>query len=154
MVVNKQSNTPYFIVNVEAAIRKDDKWLMCIRSQKESHAGGMLSLIGGKVEYTDSSQATLEKAIEREILEEIGLVVNPIDYVQSSSFLSKLGNHIVDIVFSCDVVGGELNIKNSDELSELHWMSMDEIRNHPKAADWLISCMNKINRFRNKNKMM
>ena len=36
-----------FIVNVEGAIRKNDKWLSIIeRSKKEEHAGGLLSLVG------------------------------------------------------------------------------------------------------------
>ncbi len=39
-----------FIVNVEGAINKDGKWLMIRRSMKEEHAGGELSLVGGKVE--------------------------------------------------------------------------------------------------------
>lgn len=38
-----------FIVKVEEAIYKDDKWLLIRRSEKEEHAGG-LSLVGGKVE--------------------------------------------------------------------------------------------------------
>lgn len=39
-----------FIVNVEGAIRKDDKWIIIERSKEEEHAGGLLSLVGGKVE--------------------------------------------------------------------------------------------------------
>jgi 8-oxo-dGTP diphosphatase len=40
-----------FMVNVEGAIRKDDRWLIIERSKKEEHAGGLLSLVGGKVDY-------------------------------------------------------------------------------------------------------
>ena len=39
-----------FIVNVEGAIYKNDQWLLIRRSEKEEHAGGLLSLVGGKVE--------------------------------------------------------------------------------------------------------
>ena len=37
-----------FIVNVEGAICKDEKWLVITRSSKEEHAGGTLSLVGEK----------------------------------------------------------------------------------------------------------
>jgi hypothetical protein len=37
-----------FIVNIEGAIFKEEKWLVIERSLKEEHAGGTLSLVGGK----------------------------------------------------------------------------------------------------------
>ena len=43
-----------FIVNVEGAIYKDEKWLLIRRSEMEEHAGGTLSLVGGKVNYEGS----------------------------------------------------------------------------------------------------
>ena len=42
-----------FIVNVEGAIYKDEKWLLIRRSEKEEHAGGALSLVGG-IDYEGS----------------------------------------------------------------------------------------------------
>lgn len=39
-----------FIVNMEGAVYKDDKWHVIKRSEKEEHAGGLLSLVGGTVE--------------------------------------------------------------------------------------------------------
>ncbi|KWX72124.1 hypothetical protein AMQ84_25905 [Paenibacillus riograndensis] len=61
-----------FIVNVEGAICRDDKWLVITRSTKEEHAGGTLSLVGGKVppsssldkrEYKKSSIMNIEPII-------------------------------------------------------------------------------------------
>lgn len=43
-----------FIVNVEGAIYKNEKWLLIRRSKKEEHAGGLLSLVGGKVELDNT----------------------------------------------------------------------------------------------------
>lgn len=37
-----------FVIKVECAIREKDKWIMVERSKKEEHAGGLLSLVGGK----------------------------------------------------------------------------------------------------------
>lgn len=42
-----------FIVNVEATIfNEGNKWLVIKRSEKEEHAPGELSLVGGKVDAT------------------------------------------------------------------------------------------------------
>lgn len=43
-----------FILNVEGAIYKNEKWLLIRRSKKEEHAGGLLSLVGGKVELDNT----------------------------------------------------------------------------------------------------
>lgn len=50
-----------FIVNVEGAIRKDNKWLIIQRSTKEEHAGGQLSLVGGKVDPEGNTSEILEE---------------------------------------------------------------------------------------------
>ncbi|CAN7313515.1 hypothetical protein [Paenibacillus sp. LjRoot56] len=43
-----------FIVNVEGAVFKEEKWLIIKRSEKEEHAGGSLSLVGGKVDIENN----------------------------------------------------------------------------------------------------
>ncbi|MHA2156748.1 MAG: hypothetical protein ACXABU_15495 [Candidatus Hodarchaeales archaeon] len=40
----------FYIVNVEAAIFKEEKWLLIERSEKEEYGGGLLSFVGGKVD--------------------------------------------------------------------------------------------------------
>jgi ADP-ribose pyrophosphatase YjhB (NUDIX family) len=57
-----EGNLIMFIVNVEGAIKKNDKWLIIERSVKEEHAGGMLSLVGGKVDIEGNSSDILEKS--------------------------------------------------------------------------------------------
>lgn len=69
-----QLGSNHFIVNVEGAIFKGNKWLIIERSQKEEHAGGMLSLVGGKVEYEGNS-SDIERTLMREIFEEVGATV-------------------------------------------------------------------------------
>ena len=112
-----------FIVNVEGAIYKDEKWLLIRRSEKEEHAGGTLSLVGGKVDYEGSSSDILERTLIREIYEEIGIEVSNLRYVNSSSFVTELGDHVVDIVFLCDHQYGEAYANSADEVDEVHWMS-------------------------------
>jgi 8-oxo-dGTP diphosphatase len=92
-----------FIVNVEGAIFKNDKWLIIKRSEKEEHTGGLLSLVGGKVEIEGHSTDILERTIKREILEEVGITVKEnLKYVHSTSFVTDSGENVIDIVFSCE----------------------------------------------------
>ncbi|KAB2334529.1 hypothetical protein F7731_15090 [Cytobacillus depressus] len=60
-----------FIVNVEGAIWKNDKWLIIERHMQEEHAGGLLSLVGGKVDKEGNSADILERTMKREIFEEV-----------------------------------------------------------------------------------
>ncbi|GGA43956.1 NUDIX hydrolase [Psychrobacillus lasiicapitis] len=120
-----------FLINVEAAVFKEDKWLLIRRSTKEAHAGGELSLVGGTVEREGDSTAILERTLHRELWEEVGVEVkDPILYVRNTSFVLASGKEVVDIVFLCEFDKGEPYAKSSDEVESVHWMTTDEILNN------------------------
>lgn len=126
-----------FIVNVEGAINKDGKWLLVKRSEKEEHAGGMLSLIGGKVEKEGASIDILERTLQREIGEEVGVEIENPRYVTSTSFVTDDGLNVVNIVFVCDYKSGEAFAKCPDEVDEVVWMTTQEIVGHPDIPIYL-----------------
>lgn len=127
-----------FIVNVEGAIFKKNKWLIVERSKKEEHAGGLLSLVGGKVDIEGDSKHILERTVKREILEEIGVEIKDnLRYLHSTSFMTDSGENVVDIVFLCEYESGEAFVKSPDEVEDVMWMSAEEIMNHPKAPIYL-----------------
>lgn len=127
-----------FIVNVEGAIRKNDKWLIIERSKKEEHAGGQLSIVGGKVDIEGNSSDILERTLKREILEEVGVKVkDKLTYVHSTSFVTDTGENVVDIVFVCEYESGEAFPKSPDEVEEVLWLSTEEIIRHPKSPIYL-----------------
>lgn len=126
-----------FIVNVEGAIYKNEKWLLIERSLKEEHAGGGLSLVGGKVEKEGASSDILERTLIREIYEEVGIMVKDLEYVNSSSFVSDTGQNVVDIVFLCEHESGEAFAKSPDEVDSVTWFSTEQILSHPELPDFL-----------------
>lgn len=126
-----------FIVNVEGAIYKDRKWLLIVRSEKEEHAGGMLSLVGGKVDLEGFSSNILERTLSREVFEEIGVKVGHFRYVNSSSFVTETGSHVVDVVFVCDLIEGVASPKDPNEVAEVVWMTTEEIINNQLILDYL-----------------
>lgn len=127
-----------FIVNVEGAVRKNDKWLIIERSKKEEHAGGLLSLVGGKVEKGGNSSDILERTVKREILEEVGVnVKDRLNYVHSTSFVTDKGENVVDIVFLCEYESGEAFPKSTDEVEKVLWLTTEEVLNHPNSPIYL-----------------
>lgn len=121
-------NTNLYVVNVEAAIFKQDKWLMGKRSEKEDHDAGIFSMIGGKVENAQNDNNILEKTLKREIMEEVGIsVYDDVYYVKSSSFIADFGRCVIDIVFLCHYKDGEPMVMEPEELSSIAWMTIDEI---------------------------
>ena len=126
-----------YIVNVEAAICHEDRWLLVRRSEKEEHEGGSLSLVGGKVEDAANNENVLEETLRREIREEVGIEVGAeMQYVKSASFVTAAGKTVVNVIFLCTYLSGEAEPLDSDEISSVHWLTMDEIRNHPDIKSW------------------
>jgi len=114
----------HYIVNVEAAIFKDDKWLVTQRSEQEPHAPGTLSMPGGKVEVSGHANDVLEEAVKREVMEEVGVELDVLDYVKSSAFVTDDSRQAVDIpaleftaqhstVFFCSKDGLNLDFKTT-----------------------------------------
>ncbi|WLR42566.1 NUDIX domain-containing protein [Bacillus carboniphilus] len=126
-----------FIVNVEGAIHHNGKWLLIKRSEKEDHAGGMLSLVGGKCEIEGFSSTILERTVKREIFEEVGIEVTDLKYVNSASFVTETEMNVINVVFLCRYKRGDLYAKSKDEVDDVFWMKTSEIAMHPKAPEYL-----------------
>lgn len=126
-----------FAVNVEGAIHRNGKWLLIRRSEKEEHAGGSLSLVGGQCDIEGFSSDILERTLEREIFEEVGCKVSSLKYVNSSSFVTDSGVNVIDIVFLCHHRSIEPFAKSVDEVDEILWMTTDEILDHTELPDYL-----------------
>lgn len=138
-----------FAVNVEAAIYRDDRWLMIERGAAEEHAPGTLSMVGGTVEHADAADNVLEEALRREILEEVGSTVkDDLRYVESKSFISDSGCRVIDIVFLAEFAGGEPRAILPDEVAAVHWMTLDEIIAHPKTPEWINQSMKIVEKMR------
>jgi 8-oxo-dGTP diphosphatase len=127
---------PLFIVNVEGVVRRGERYLLTLRSEREPHAPGTLALPGGKVEYSDAREDTLEAALLREIFEETGVEAgNPV-YLESKWFCTDDGERVVDIIFLCDYLSGDAAARDADEITEVLWLTAAEVAAHPKAPPW------------------
>jgi NADH pyrophosphatase NudC (nudix superfamily) len=138
-----------YIVNVEAAIYKNNKWLIIKRSEKEEHAPGLLSMVGGKVETRIAENDVLEKTLIREVMEEVGIQISKtVHYVESKSFISDKGQVVIDIVFLCKYQSGEPKCMSADEVSDIYWMSSKEVLLDKSAPTWLKESIEKAEKIR------
>jgi 8-oxo-dGTP pyrophosphatase MutT (NUDIX family) len=143
----RNAERPLFIVNVEGVVRRGDSYLLTVRSEGESHAPGTLSLPGGKVEYSDTVQDTLEYTLKREILEETGVVAGKPVYLESKWFRADDGEAVVDVVFLCEYVRGDATVRDPAEVAEVLWLTAAEVATHPKAPPWTRESIEKAERI-------
>lgn len=103
------------LVGVGAVVFADGKVLLVRRGREPAY--GLWSLPGGLVKLGE----TLEAAVRREVLEETGLQVRPVDVVACLDRLVKdshgrIAYHYVLVDFLCEALGGRLQA-GSDVLS-------------------------------------
>ena len=120
-------NNKFYIVNVEAAIRRNDKWLLIKRSDLESTAPGRIAFCGGKVEGSQIENNILEETLIREVKEEVGIEVENIQYAQSNFFISDSNHPVINITFTCDFKSGSPRIDDFEEVEGIVWLTKEEI---------------------------
>lgn len=138
----------HYIVNVEGAVVRDGRYLLVIRGAGETHAAGMLSLVGGKVEDALKEDNVLEETLKREIQEEIGVTISDIIYVHSTAFVAE-GDPVVDVVFLCKWSDGEPTIVDVNEVADIRWLSANEILTNPDTPDWTRNSIRRAEKMRN-----
>ena len=141
----------HFVINTEAAIYKDGKWLVGVRSKNENEAPGLLSFVGGTVEHSDADTDTLESAVVREVGEEIGIKIKVLDFVNNTSFVSKRGNRVINVVFLCAIESGEPKISDTQEIEDLLWLTTEEILNYANVPQWLCESLKRADFLVNKS---
>lgn len=140
-----------YVVNVEGAIVRGEQYLMIIRGQGETHAGGTLSFVGGKVEITETASDVLEVTLRREIMEEVGVQVSGLSYVQSSHFIAG-DDLVVDIVFLCRYETGEPRIADIQEVENILWLTAAEVMEHSLCPPWTQAAMQRVEALRHRLK--
>jgi len=124
-------DAPHYVVNAEAAVHRDGEYLLVERAAGEEHAAGALALVGGKVEITEGRDV-LEATVRREVEEEVGVTLGSLDYVTSSAFETP-DDQVVNTVFLAEHDAGTARVRDPEEVAAVHWLTPDEVRDHPDA---------------------
>ena len=113
------------LVGVGALIFQDGRILMAQRGKEPLK--GWWSLPGGALETGEA----LADAVAREVLEETGLVVEPVRLFEVFERIMRDGAgepeyHYVLIDYVCRVKGGEL--RAGDDVCRVEWMALEQVR--------------------------
>jgi 8-oxo-dGTP diphosphatase len=108
---------PYLAVS--AAIFRDGRVLIVRRGRPPAY--GLYTLPGGVVELGE----TLEEAIIREVREETGLEIAPLELVGFHQAIARdaegrVERHFVILPFAARWIEGEISL--NEELAEAHWL--------------------------------
>jgi len=125
----------FYIVLVKAWVKKDHKFLLAQRGNKELHKAGSWSLPGGKVDQKDEPDV-LRKSLKREVQEETGIKISDkIELVYNNSFTRVDGAEVVNLTFLCHWQSGIA--KPLEDTAQIQWFSAEELKNFSKAEDFL-----------------
>jgi 8-oxo-dGTP pyrophosphatase MutT (NUDIX family) len=128
-----------YIVNIEAVLVRNGKYLMIVRGEDETHAPGALAFVGGKVENAGITEDILEGTLRREILEEVNLEVGKqMEYLNSNAFITDAGEPVIDIVFLCFYKSGTPRIIDQGEVAAILWMTAEELISDDEMPPWII----------------
>lgn len=124
------------VVLIQGLVHKDSKFLLGKRSEKELQMPGEWVTPGGRVERVDGGSDTIIiDTLKREIEEEVGVQIkDDVKLVGSGSFIRKDDYHVIVLNFLCEYDSGEPT--PSDEMDEVAWMSMEEIKKN--CNEWVV----------------
>ena len=109
-----------FKINVSIVIKQDDKFLIVKRADDEDVFPGYWGIPGGTVEPEDG---TLEAALKRECLEEVGVVVDDFELI-SNNIVKKVDKAMLYLVYKGSYVDGEP--QPLEETSQVEWLTYAE----------------------------
>jgi len=122
-------SNPLQVISVILVIRCQNKFLLVQRSENDDIFPGFWQNMGGKIEVGE----TVENAISREMMEEVGLKIETIPiFLQSYSWKkddespTKLG-----VIFLVDLKNktDDYQINLCDELEKFGWFDLLEVKN-------------------------
>lgn len=134
-----QENKYLHEIAVTAIIVKDGKYLVVRRASTKKRFPGMWVVPGGKLETNDYLALpkdtefywynVLEKTLEREIKEEVGLEIKNTKYLTSLATVHEDGTPSLVISCLADYASGEVTLQES-ELDQAAWVTLEEAKGY------------------------
>ncbi len=120
-----------------------DNWILLAKQQAPTRKDPIWMPPGGGVHFGESIQS----ALKREVMEETGLMVEPVRLLWIHEFIEK-PYHAIEYYFECSVAGGTLKLGNDPEresgdqiLLDLKFVSFEEIKSMNVYPEFLRNSM-------------
>lgn len=118
----------YIGVGVGAAIINNEKLLITLRAKGAKNEAGKWEIPGGSVEFGE----TLEKALKREIKEELGIEIEVIELLDvCDHIIPEENQHWVSPTYVCRIKKGTPKILEPDKCEKIGWFTLNEATKLP-----------------------
>lgn len=120
-------------------VRREDRWLLSVRSARAGYAPGTVGLIGGHLELVDHGLGVLEAAARREVWEETGVDLTGValTYLESV-YVPDDGEPQVSVTFlAAAPLDAEPAVQIPAELAEVGWWTAAEVAADRRCPPWL-----------------
>jgi len=108
-------------VGVAVFIFKEDKVLLMKRKSSKKIGDDTWSIPGGHLELFES----FEKAVKRETLEEVGIKIKNLKFIDiTNDFYPKINKHYVTVFYKAEYLSGNPVVKEPNKCKEVKWVSM------------------------------
>lgn len=129
-----------YVVNVEAAVVRDGRYLMIVRGDAVPFSG-ILAFPGGKMELTGQAPMALEETARREVREEVDVEIDDkMAYVEGHVFTPG-ALPVLGVVMLCRHRSGEGRAAAPGEVAAVAWMTAEEVLADAKTQPWTAASM-------------
>jgi len=125
---------------ITAIVVKDGKYLITRRAMTKKRFPGMWTVPGGHLDPEDYENTpkeskdywynVLEKALARELLEEVGIKVKNVEYITSLATIHGDGPNSLVISCIADYVSGKVTLHDGEN-DQYAWVSLKESKKYP-----------------------
>ena len=137
--MKESKNTLLHEVVITAIIVKDNKYLITRRSKTKKRFPEMWTVPGGKLEVTDYIKMpketefywynVLEKVLQREVKEEVGIKISNIIYVTSLATIHDDGSPSLVISCMADFKSGKVKLQK-EETDNYKWVNLEQAKDY------------------------
>lgn len=116
--------------------REQAEYLFIVRGEDEEHAPGTLGFPGGTLEADPGESGVLAATAVREVREEVGVEIENVETVTSTTFELDTGRPCLNVVVVADYAGGEAHVADSDEVGDVAWRTPESVLADEATPPW------------------
>lgn len=117
------------ILTLGVVYDSQNRFLVTKRSKNDEYLPGTYAYVLGDIAFDESERfSILENHLIEEFKEDTDIEIANIDYIKSFSFEQENKDKVAAIAFLAEYKSGEATVRDTEEIEEVVWMSIEEIR--------------------------